>query len=258
MKVTKENITPYELDILKRDQYDRKIREIEIRARNIKRREHREMLWGRKPVGNKEVGTVDELLRKNRSFSKLLNKRKNKKNQILKSKNRNKKVTSINEIKENTHFNKTLKAAKNKDISSQIDFTNTQKIGMFKNNDSKQVLTLFYSQAKVLIQEMKSRMQSSQSILKIYMDKLEKIIKGEKHDKYLDDSSEQGRGFIEKIIMKEQREKYGRLACMTRIEDRIGLFALFDQLSEGAEELNLTLLNEALANVDDLNEEGRK
>jgi hypothetical protein len=98
IKISKENITPYELDIIKRDQYDRKIREIEIRARNIKRRQRKEDIWkkGNRKNEKKDIGTVDELLKKNQKFSSMLkNRNKKKKKRNLQKKTR---ITSIKQL----------------------------------------------------------------------------------------------------------------------------------------------------------------
>jgi hypothetical protein len=260
IKISKENITPYELDIIKRDQYYRKIREIEIRARNIKRRQKREEIWRRgepQKSTKKDVGTVDELLRRDEKFAKLIkskNKKKNKKKKKLKTKS---KMTSIKQISSQNHIHQEGQSSQdNANIVIEMDFSNTQKLNLIENEDSRNILKLFYSQSKQLIQEMRDRMTNSQSILGLYMNKLEIVIKGDNQEKYNDELN--ATGFVSKTILKEQRVKYRKLYCINSIEKRVGVLQLFKELTDGKEILDLFDYNTNVDQCESLNEEGKK
>ena len=256
IKISKENITPYELDIIKRDQYDRKIREIEIRARNIKRRQRKEEIWKRgkhKRRENKGIGTVDELLQKNKQFSNMLKSRNKKKR---KRNIKEKKITSIKQLSAKDEISvETESNMNNENIVVEMDFSNTQKLNLIDNEDCRNILKLFYSQSKQLIQEMRDRMTNSQSILKLYMDKLETVIKGDSKQKYLQEDDEQG--FVTRTILKEQRIKYRKLHCINGMEKRLGVIELFKELSRGCDQLELVDYNTNVDQCDSLNEEGK-
>jgi hypothetical protein len=136
-----------------------------------------------------------------------------------------------------------------------MDFSNTQKLNLVQNEKSRNILKLFYSQSKELIQEMRDRMTNSQSILKLYMDKLETVIKGDSKDKYLQEEEEEG--FVTKTILKEQRIKYRKLHCINKVEKRMGVIELYKELTGGNEKLDLFDYNERVDQCESLNEEGR-
>lgn len=256
VKVTRENITPYELDILKRDQFDRKIREIEIRSRNIKRRQKREALWARAPPGHPHPGkgaTVNELLENNQKFSNMLRNKKNHANKRNKVKKKRGRRTSIKKPEQERPREAGQEPARAPAVDS---FSNTQKLDLVKDEDCREILTLFYTQSKELIEQMRDRMSSSQGILKAYMDRLEQILRGDARHKYIDDDPDTGEGFIGQTILREQRQKYRKLHCMNALEKRLGAMGLFRELSGGAEHISVAAHNEHLAYCEGLSEEG--
>ena len=247
------------MNILKQDQYDRKIREIEIRAKNIKRRERREKLWGRGvKAKEKEIGTVDELLVKNQNFSKMIQRKKKQKNR---GKRRKIKQTSIKQFPSTTKIQKINYVSSKKRIPSQslveIDFTITQKLKLIKNDECKSILSLFYSQSKELLKEMKDRMSNSQEIIKSYMEKLEKVIKGDKSHKYMEIESNEETGFIGRTVLREQKIKYRKLWCINSMEKRYGIIGLFKEIVLENDQIILGKFNQNLAINDKLTEEGK-
>lgn len=240
------------MDLLRRDQFDRKIREIEIRSRNIKRRQKREAMWKKKPPGQSKKGaTVEELLKDHQQFSDSLKNRKKRAKGKAKTTKRRNRRTSIKNAGEDA------KQAKEGEIKAREikDFTNTQKLDLVKDDDCKEILKVFYAQSKELIRQMRERMSSSQTVLKVYMDRLEHILKGDPREKYLGDEPDPG--FIGHTILREQRLKYRKLHCLNLLEKRMGVLKLFQEVSQGAEVVRVAEHNRNLAQSEGLSEEGK-
>lgn len=264
-KLSRENATVYEMNLLRRDQFDRKVREVEFRARNLRRRREREALWkgsrAAKPSGARGA-TIEELLRRQRSSGPRPARRPpaveggGPRKARVRGKARPEKkgqATSIGSpssgggaSRGGSPLRGTLEGAPLADLS------NTCKLEMVKDDGRKAVLRLFYAQSKRLLAEMRARVESISETLKAYMERLENILEGSPRDKYLGEE----RGSPANALFREQREKYAKLALVTGLEKRFGPAGLFREVARGGGSVDAAQCQRSLALCEALSEAG--
>ena len=299
-------MTLFELNILRNKQFDMKVREIEIRARNLKKRQEREKLWKKGKIGfgkkeeemyspKKPGSTINNLIHGSNPRKANINsvKKKRKKGKgkgkgkgRFQSKGRKSKIgsqTSMfgsgNQFKKTEELSKKINHARKKAKKNNFFDTNintktlnlkTQKLVTLKkekfhdkipeflrDKESEKVLIAFGAQSETIIDKMHAKISKSQEILNQYIEKVEKVIKGDNKERYLVEETEPD-GFLEEILAKGQRQKYRKQFIMKRIEDKIGLETLYNNLkNEKNDEINIRKIKQKLQNVEFLQKEGK-
>ena len=280
IKIKSENIGLLQKNLIRNDQFDRKIREIEIRTRNLKKREERERIWrgdkvnsgirvSRRNVQKSKGETLNMLLgNKVDTLKKTVKKKKSKR----KSKKPNDSMTSlitgpvfgntIQTVSRNSNSNCNSNLLNEKTIEADINYLKyKERIPVIlQNRPSGEVFCVFGCQSEKVIKEMNLKLMNSQSIINNHIEILESIIKGSEKEKYLEETQKAG-GFIVDVLFKEQKKKYKRQRILRKIEMDLGLEKLFNLLKDQeskTDEPNIDLLNldKFLENQNDFSSEG--